>query len=613
MRVGRVNLRVYILSLLVLLAAGAFSFACAHTDLGPMDPIIKTTPPDFGTRKTPVFKASVDSIGIHDVVIDFGEPVKDTTFKILARTGDGRDIPVTLLWPPIHLMVHVKGPFPFCQEISIIIRAGAETYAGAILNQDLELPVYIGSNPNDVDGSESCTADIVVSPLFNELDGVLLTGDMILERPYSDNIARQDIDTQDIFYIDYSVLYDFAGPIKRIPVPDLTAVNEGGQAGLAMLSLNEERNENNKLVAKHYTIDFWNIFDPVYEKPTTSILYDNATIEGKNLNELMYAGDINGDGEGDIILSEELITNGEEKIQYIYILKGPLANGRDLMLTDEADPSGVAIGEIEEAITAPFFLGDVDGDGKDDFGTIHNLFSNTLDPLLWDVFIYHGNEDTTTIFSALNPDFDVIEGVYERNIVGLTSFDGNGDGIDDVVISELEERYALNIPLNAKPHIGIFFGGESFKYDSMEDPDVELLANVFRETHLSVNNLGDVDGNGFDDLGILIEEEDVHTNLTATSKLYVVMGKQYWYERYMLNSYLLPAANLIIDTKGYGAVDIMQTAGDVDNDGYYDIVITTDDGVDKRVHIFFGSNGYQNMGWELTLNDADAIWTFSKR
>ena len=614
MKNAGIHYRICFLTVVCLIAAMVMGYGCRHTNFGALPPTLKTEPPDFGTHSTREFNASVASVGVHEVVIDFGEPVKDRTVEVLARDVDDTEIPVTVLWPEDYYTAHVKGAMPFCSELSITIPAGAETVAGGILNEDLELPFNTGGNPNDVDGTDSCTADLVVSHLFNETDGALLTGDMLLERPFSFDLLKQDIDTTEMFYIDYSGLYDRAGRMIRTPALAAAAIEEGERAGMAMLFLKEERNPNNVVVAKHYALDIWNAYDPVSDEPTSSILYDNTTVLSKNLDGPIYVGDLNGDGNADIMLAEESPVSGIKVIQYIYILKGPIAAGQGLLLMEEADPAGFVIGKINESITAPFFLGDVDGDGKDDFGAIHNLVANNNVAVNWDILIYHGNEDTKAIFNEILSDVDVISGDFSRKIVGLTSCDCNGDGISDIVVSDIETRVAASGPRDVRPHIGIFFGGRGFYLASMYQPNVELSVTNYENTYLSVSNFGDVDGDGFEDLGVLVEEENSYSRRITSSKIYVFMGREYWYEKYSLTSGLLPSANLIIDAKdanGLRRVDDLQMAGDIDNDGYYDIAIVTDDGIEKRVSVIWGSNGYRNMGWELDLDyDADVMWTF---
>jgi len=124
------------------------------------------------------------------------------------------------------------------------------------------------------------------------------------------------------------------------------------------------------------------------------------------------------------------------------------------------------------------------------------------------VFIYRGGPDMDSL-----PDF-IIEGEEERDQFGISvspAGDFNGDGFSDLLVG-------ANVSLGiGKAYI--FFGGPSF--DGV--PDVEMSGREFVDNYgYAVTGLGDINGDGFDDVAVGALYNDALGD--RTGQVYIYLG-----------------------------------------------------------------------------------------
>jgi len=78
----------------------------------------------------------------------------------------------------------------------------------------------------------------------------------------------------------------------------------------------------------------------------------------------------------------------------------------------------------------------------------------------------------------------------------MASMDYNGDGLDDLVIGSL--AYEPDGTPFQKGKIYFYYGGDGFS----TTPDLTITGSPSNRIGMSIHNFGDVNGDGYDDLGL---------------------------------------------------------------------------------------------------------------
>ncbi|NOX19613.1 MAG: hypothetical protein GXO87_15200 [Chlorobi bacterium] len=270
------------------------------------------------------------------------------------------------------------------------------------------------------------------------------------------------------------------------------------------------------------------------------------------------AGDVNGDGYDDVIVGA-WGANSSLGRAYIYYGGNSMDNTADVTLSGEA-----SVGYFGYSVSS---AGDVNGDGYDD--VIVGAYASNL-PTGTDIgkaYIYYGG-------SSMDNTADVtMTGESANDYFGGTvssAGDVNGDGYDDVIVGA--HQYNSNTG-----RAYLYYGGSSM--NNVADVTMDGAA-VDDDFGLSAAGCGDVNGDGYNDY---IIGSPYSNGYTGTAYLYYGGAS------------LSGSVGLTLDGKNtntHFASSI--SSGDVNGDGYPDIIIGVDSDGPGKVYIYYGGSVVDN-------------------
>ncbi len=375
--------------------------------------------------------------------------------------------------------------------------------------------------------------------------------DVVISAPYDD-----------LYGLDIGVAYVFYGGSSMNAIPDVTLAP----------ALNISSGEYGQSVSFAGDVNGDGFAEVLVMAPGDGSVF--LYLGGTNMNnayDLIYsgayadgAGDVNGDGYSDIVFGG----NGE-----VYICFGGAVpdNNPDITFTGET-----SFDSFGNSVTG---VGDINGDGFDD--VIIGAFTNDAGGTdAGRAFVYFGGEQMDNIKDA------ILTGAAVGDWFGFSvsaAGDVNGDGYADLIVGA--PRNDTN-GSNA---------GRAYLYTNTltgrDIPDEFFTGNSNDQLGSSVSNVGDVNGDGYDDFIIGASYNDAGgTNAGAA---YIYFGGT------IVNNVAdvtLLGANTE-DRFGYS----VSTAGDVNGDGYddvivgapfYDFLTLTTVG---RAYIFYGGSSMDNI------------------
>ncbi|MBN2562703.1 MAG: FG-GAP repeat protein [Phycisphaerae bacterium] len=282
------------------------------------------------------------------------------------------------------------------------------------------------------------------------------------------------------------------------------------------------------------------------------------------------AGDVNGDGYGDVIIGAYKYDNGEKDEGRAYVYLGSPAGLADTAVwTAESDQPGDnwSCWFGWSVATA----GDVNGDGYSDVIVGSPYYES--DPWFGAAFVYHGSASGPSITADWMADCgEEYEYDSEFGYSVATAGDVNGDGYSDVIIgAPFYSTYAY------EGRAFVYYGSASGLGDTADWTADGLKTDGFFGD--SVSAAGDVNGDGYSDVVI-----GAPAYIWWGSSTYVFHGSA---------SGLSEVADWMIESEAgyYNALGAsVSTAGDVNGDGYSDVIIAAPGQTDKgRAFLYQGS------------------------
>ncbi len=268
------------------------------------------------------------------------------------------------------------------------------------------------------------------------------------------------------------------------------------------------------------------------------------------------AGDVDGDGYGDILIGALREDSGGADAGAAYVLNGPIGHGTTML--EWADAKFVGEDSSDQAGVAVAPAGNADGDGYDDV-LVGAWQESSLATQGGAVYLLHGPMTGTMDLSLASTKF-VGETEYDRAGVSVSSAgDVNGDGLDDILIGA--DQY------NAGPGAVHLFLAPVEGLRGLTSAESVFAGNADLDmAGYSVASAGDVDGDGRSDLLVACPREDVYNHDEGVVSLL----------------YAPPSGGSLasisdarfqgVNTNDY-AGNAVSSAGDVNGDGYADVLI----------------------------------------
>lgn len=308
------------------------------------------------------------------------------------------------------------------------------------------------------------------------------------------------------------------------------------------------------------------------------------------------AGDVNGDGYSDVIIGAPYFDDGVNNLEGRSFVYHGSASGLSVTPNNTPDDANLPDSEFGYCVAS---AGDVNGDGYSDVIIGARIFDDGINSNEGRAFVYHGSASglSATPNSILD-DANQADAIFGQSVA--SAGDINGDGYSDVVIGAPQYDDGAN---SAEGRAFVYHGsatGLSASPTSILD-DANQAGALFG---ISVASAGDVNGDGYSDVIIGANKYDDGGN-SSEGRAFVYHGSA---------TGLSASPNSLLDDANQVGAFLgvsVATAGDVNGDGYSDVIVGasgyTDGGNSQegRAFVYHGSATGLLASPSSTPDDAD--------
>ncbi len=335
------------------------------------------------------------------------------------------------------------------------------------------------------------------------------------------------------------------------------------------------------------------------------------------------AGDINGDGVDDLIVGSAMYGGTGVGAEQAFVILGKPSTdsfGAVLSPTNLTGADGFALNGVPGSVGASSAfgdavsaVGDVNGDGFDDVLISAPAYANNQGA----AYIVFGSSDDRP--PSADIDAEVAAGratlITGADFVALgnevSGADVNGDGLKDIILSTNGTVAGAGVSV-------VIFGAAALPGQTIDPVSLDgtngfitLTSGTSDQFGREVSFVGDVNGDGFDDVAFGAQGA-TSLGSAASGAVYVLFGSQAGFDP-LINLSTLTGENgfVLQGFEGEGLGGVIEAAGDVNNDGIDDFLVSSGrsvNGSSGLTYVVYGQeDGFAPILYTFSLNGANGF------